>query len=85
MLFNSLKGKDYFVNGIKVSKDQFCKMVIKDIMIDKGFLNSFQYQNKDINKSLFYNANDYFEEVIIKWLIEEVEEEFIGSNSYKIK
>jgi len=85
MLFNSLKGKKYFVNGIKVSKDQFCKMVIKDIMIDKGFLNSFQYQNKDINKSLFYNANDYFEEVIIKWLIEEVEEEVIGSNSYKIK
>jgi hypothetical protein len=85
MLFNSLKGKEYFVNGIKVSKDQFCKMVIKDIMIDKGFLNSFQYQNKDINKSLFYNANDYFEEVIIKWLIEEVEEEVIGSNSYKIK
>jgi hypothetical protein len=85
MLFNSLKGKGYFVNGIKVSKDQFCKMVIKDIMIDKGFLNSFQYQNKDINKSLFYNANDYFEEVIIKWLIEEVKEEVIGSNSYKIK
>jgi hypothetical protein len=85
MLFNSLKNKEYFVNGIKVSKDQFCKMVIKDIMIDKGFLNSFQYQNKDINKSLFYNANDYFEEVIIKWLIEEVEEEVIGSNSYKIK
>ena len=85
MLFNSLKGKKYFVNGIKVSKDQFCKMVIKDIMIDKGFLNSFQYQNKDINKSLFYNANDYFEEVIIKWLIEEVKEEVIGSNSYKIK
>jgi hypothetical protein len=85
MSFNSLKGKEYFINGIKVSKDLFYKMVIKDIMTDQGFLNSFDYQGKDPKKSLFYVANDYFEDYIIKWLLEEVKEEVIGSNTYKIK
>jgi hypothetical protein len=74
----------YFVNGINVKQKEFNKMVLKDLLLDQCFLDSFIVKFKEVNEKLKDLAMVYLKHILIDYL-KDNEEEVIGSNSYKIK
>jgi hypothetical protein len=72
----------YKINGKVVSKKEFVSGLKIDLLKDKSFLNSFDYQFKDPNTKIQDILKGYIDYLLNKYSFQD--QEFIGDNVYSL-
>ena len=74
--------KTFKINGKKVSELEFRDSLKIDLLKDKSFLNSFDYQFKDPNSKIQDILKGYIDYLLNKYSFQD--QEFIGDNVYSL-
>jgi hypothetical protein len=72
----------YKINDKVVSKKEFVSGLKIDLLKDKSFLNSFDYQFKDPNTKIQDILKGYIDYLLNKYSFQD--QEFIGDNVYSL-
>jgi hypothetical protein len=72
----------YKINDKVVSKKEFVSGLKVDLLKDKSFLNSFDYQFKDPNTKIQDILKGYIDYLLNKYSFQD--QEFIGDNVYSL-
>jgi hypothetical protein len=72
----------YKINDKVVSKKEFVSGLKIDLLKDKSFLNSFDYQFKDPNSKIQDILKGYIDYLLNKYSFQD--QEFIGDNVYSL-